>query len=170
MKGSPTAARAGFLALAAVSAAAVAAAVAAQHLLDMQPCPWCILQRVIFLAISLVAVIAALGIGARPSAWRRRLTGASAGVLAALSAAGVATAAYQHLVASKSSSCAMTLADRIVSGLGLDRWQPEVFEVRASCAEAAVSVLGVPFELWSLLLFVVLGSAGVMLALRAGRR
>ena len=57
-----------------------------------------------------------------------------------------------------------TLADRIISGLGLDAWQPEVFEVRASCAEAAVSLLGVPFELWSAALFVLLGAAAVRLA------
>ena len=41
------------LALAAAAAlAAVAAALVTQHVFDMQPCPWCVLQRVIFLAMS----------------------------------------------------------------------------------------------------------------------
>ncbi|HNB47571.1 MAG TPA: disulfide bond formation protein B, partial [Burkholderiaceae bacterium] len=34
----------------------VALAVFAQHRFDMQPCPWCVLQRVIFLAIGGVAL------------------------------------------------------------------------------------------------------------------
>ena len=33
--------------------AGVAVALLTQHALDMQPCPWCVLQRVIFLAIAL---------------------------------------------------------------------------------------------------------------------
>lgn len=81
-----------------------------------------------------------------------------------LALAGTAAALYQHFVAAKLPSCDLTLADRIISGLGLDAWQPEVFEVRASCAEAAVSLLGVPFELWSAALFVLLGAAAVRLA------
>ena len=33
--------------IALVSLAAVAAALVSQHVFDMQPCPWCVLQRVI---------------------------------------------------------------------------------------------------------------------------
>ena len=87
-------------------------------------------------------------------------------LVAGLGVAGGAAALYQNLVAAKLPSCDMTLADRIVSGLGLDAWQPEVFEVRSSCADAAVSLLGVPFELWSFGLFalITLIAAGLVLA------
>jgi disulfide bond formation protein DsbB len=91
-------------------------------------------------------------------------TGLSALLVALLGLGGLAAALYQHLVAAKLPSCDMTLADRIVSGLGLDAWQPEVFEVRASCADAAVSLLGVPFELWSAALFGALSTLAVALA------
>ena len=45
------------LALAAgICVAAVGAALITQHVYDMQPCPWCILQRLIFIVIALVAL------------------------------------------------------------------------------------------------------------------
>jgi len=144
----------------------VAMAVFAQHRFDMQPCPWCVLQRVIFLAIGLVALAGLIA----PARAAQVLLGAGGALLALC---GAAAALYQNQVAAKSASCALSLADRIVSGLGLDRWQPEVFEVRANCAEAAVSILGVPFEIWSLLLYLALAAAGLWLALGrpgAGRR
>jgi len=42
--------------IAGVALVAVAAALVSQHALDMQPCPWCVLQRLIFVAIALVAL------------------------------------------------------------------------------------------------------------------
>ena len=58
-------------------------------------------------------------------------------------------------VAAKSASCNLTLADRIMSATQLDRLLPDVFEARASCADAAVSLLGVPYAIWAALAFVV---------------
>lgn len=147
----------GGIAIAAV--AAVAVALVSQHRFDMQPCPWCVLQRLIFLAAALAALVGLV--------WRsvlgRRL--AAAGVVA-FSLGGAAAAIWQNLVAAKSASCSLTLADRILSSLGLDRALPEVFEPRASCADAAATLLGVPYEFWSLALFVGLALA----ALQAARR
>lgn len=137
----------------------VVMALVAQHRFGMEPCPWCVLQRVIFLAIGLVGALGALLPGLRIAQLALGLCGVG------LALAGVAAALFQNLVAAKSASCALTLADRIISNLGLDRWQPEVFEVRASCADAAVSILGVPFEIWSLLLYLALGAAALWLAL-----
>jgi len=52
--------RAGMLGIAIASLAAVGAALVAQHRFDMQPCPWCTLQRLIFLIVMMAAVIAAI--------------------------------------------------------------------------------------------------------------
>ena len=46
--------------IASVCVIAVGAALMAQHRLGMQPCPWCILQRVQFLLIAIVAALGAL--------------------------------------------------------------------------------------------------------------
>ena len=152
MNGLRTHARTTLVLIALTCLASVAGAVFAQHQWGMEPCPWCILQRIIYLAIALVALLAAaVSSGSGPA---RLSTALSAGLLLLLGLAGSAAALYQNLVAAKLPSCDLTLADKVISGLGLDAWQPEVFEVRSSCADAAVSLLGVPFELWSLALFV----------------
>lgn len=144
--------------------AAVGAALVSQHVYGMQPCPWCVLQRLIFIAIAI-----ACGIGLL---WRSavgRVTAGGLGVVLALS--GVAAALWQHFQAAASASCNLTLADRIISGwLGLDSLWPDVFSPRASCAEAAVKLFGVPYDFWSLALFVLVGSALVMTLREARRR
>ena len=142
-----------FAAVALVCVAAVAAALVSQHVFDIQPCPWCVLQRVIYLAIALACSIGLL--------WRSatgRRVGAGLGVL--LASAGVAAALWQHFQAAASTSCKQTLADKIVSGwLQLDSLWPDVFSARASCADAAVSLLGISYDLWSLALFVAVAAA-----------
>ena len=46
--------------------------------------------------------------------------------------------------------------------LKLDSLLPDVFSPRASCADAMVDLLGVPYDFWSLLLFLVVAAAGVL--------
>ena len=53
------------------------------------------------------------------------------------------------------------LADRIIVALRLDTLLADVFSPRASCADAAVDLLGVPYTFWSLALFVVIAVAAV---------
>ena len=112
--------------------ASVGFALFAQHKLGMQPCPWCVLQRILFLLIALLAGLGAL-------AGRRWATVPTAVLSIPLAGAGIAAALYQHFVAAKTNSCNLTLADRIISGLQLDLHFPEVFEVRSSCADAAAA-------------------------------
>ncbi len=147
------------LLVAGASLTAIGAALVSQHVVDMQPCPWCVLQRAVFAAIALVVLA---------GAWLpRRLAKAGALLVTALlAAAGMAAALWQHLVAKSSSSCNLTLADRIISGLQLDALAPEVFAPRASCADAAVNLLGLPYEFWSLGLFAALGGAAAWTLVR----
>jgi disulfide bond formation protein DsbB len=144
-------------------AASVAAALVGQHRFGMEPCPWCILQRMLFIALALVSLLAA----AVPSGNLRR---ALSTLGLPLAASGMAAALWQHFVAAQSASCALTLADKVIGFFGLDVLMPEVFEVRASCADAAVKVLGVPFELWSLALFAIAGTVLLISVLTPARR
>jgi disulfide bond formation protein DsbB len=135
--------------MAVLSIAAVGAALVSQHVYGMEPCPWCILQRVIFLAIALVCLVGFVSTRV-------------AGVLAlVLSLSGIGAALWQHFKAASSTSCALTVADQIVIALKLDSLWPDVFLARASCADAAVDLMGAPYEFWSLALFVVLGIASI---------
>jgi len=138
--------------------AAVGAAMVSQYGYDIQPCPWCVLQRLIFVCIAAAALVALL--------WRsplgRRI---GAGLALLLAACGIAAALWQHFVAAASASCDLSLAERIISALGLDESLPQVFMPLASCADAAVKMLGVPYEFYSLALFVLVSGA-MLTALR----
>ena len=137
-----------FAFVAVVCVAALAIALVSQHVYDMQPCPWCVLQRLIFCAITLFALLGLV--------WRGAAGGRVAGTFALLLAfAGIAAALWQQMVAAKSESCNLTLADRIVGATTLDHLLPDVFEARVSCADAAVSLLGVPYAYWAAACFAV---------------
>jgi disulfide bond formation protein DsbB len=150
-----------YLALTVVSLGAVGLALVTQHGFEMLPCPWCVLQRMIFVAIALAALPGALL--ARPPVRQ-----ASAALVLLLALAGAAAALWQHFVASSSASCDLTLADRIVSASGLDTLLPDVFAPWASCADAAATLLGLPYEFYSLTLFVLAAIAAAWLLRRGG--
>jgi disulfide bond formation protein DsbB len=127
---------------AAGSIAAVGAAVFTQQVWGMLPCPWCVLQRLIFTAIA-AACLVGLALPRTGSALALVLAGC-----------GIAAALWQHFVAASSASCDLTLADKIMAATGLDGAYPEVFMAMASCAEAKVNLWGLPYEAWSGMLFV----------------
>jgi disulfide bond formation protein DsbB len=144
-----------------VCLAAVSVALVSQHVFGMKPCPWCILQRVIFLVIALVCG-AALIVDSRTA---RRFF---AGLAAVLGISGVAAAVYQHKVAASMFSCNLTLADKIISAMQLESVLPYVFKIEASCADAAVDLLGLPYEYWSGALFALI-AAVLIVAIVKGR-
>ncbi len=142
-----------------VGVAAVAAALVTQHVYNMQPCAWCVLQRLVFLAIAAASLLGLL--------WRARLgRRLGAGLALVLALCGMAAALWQHFVAASSASCDLSLAERIISTLGLDERWPDVFMAMASCAEAKIQLFGLPYEYWSFGLFVALGVAALQVLKR----
>ena len=135
----------GVVALGAVGLAAIA-----QYAFNMQPCPWCVLQRFIYIVVGVLALVAA----ALPGIARRLFIGLA--LLGTLS--GIASALWQQLHAVNEASCDLSLAERIVSGLHLDSLVPQLFIAYASCGDAAVSVLGIPFAVWSCAMYVLLAA------------
>lgn len=134
---------------------AVAVALVSQHAFGMQPCAWCVLQRVAYLVAGLVCLVGALQGG---------LARAAAGLGLVLTSAGAAAAWFQHTVASHLASCDRTFADRVISQSGLDDMLPPVFGIYASCMDARAPLFGVEYALWSLVVFVVLTAALVIAA------
>lgn len=133
-----------------IAFAAVVLAVGLQFYADMQPCAWCTLQRLLYLVIGAMALLA----------WALADSPAAARVVSVVplfaALGGLAAALYQQFVAAESNSCDLTFADRVISTLGLDRQLPWLFEARAMCDEANMPLLGLPFAIWSAILFAML--------------
>lgn len=150
-------------AMALLCLAAVGIALYSQHVLDMRPCAWCVLQRLILLAIAAVCGLAATGWG---SLMVRRIGALLAGALAI---GGIIAAWYQYSVAALSFSCAQTFADRFISGSGLDAALPWLFGIYATCMDARVSLLGIEYAIWGMLSFIACAALALW-ALVADRR
>ena len=148
-----------FALIALLSFGAVGIALYTQHRLDMQPCPWCVLQRLVFVAIGAWALIGALV----PARLARMVSAIGVSLLAGC---GIAAALWQHFVAAASASCNLTFADRVMNATGLNARFPEVFAAYASCADAAVSLAGIPYEFYSLALFVLIDGLAILALVR----
>jgi len=151
--------------------AAVGGALVAQHLYGVKPCPWCILQRAIFIVIAAACLLGgALALLLRSPA-RERAVRVAAVPLVLLSVSGLVAATYQHEVAAQSESCAMGAADRIIQFFDLEERFPAVFMITADCAKAgAYRLLGLPYEIWSGLLFLICLALGLFWLLRRPAR
>ena len=150
------------LLISSLSFAAIGVALVSQHVYDYPPCAWCVFQRLIYLAVGVVALLGAAG-----GAVAARI----AGVLAAiLSAGGMVAAWYQYTVAARMLSCDQTFADRFMVSTGLDGAVPWLFGIFATCMDASVEVLGVEYALWSLALFAIVLLLSLATIFRGGAR
>jgi disulfide bond formation protein DsbB len=153
----------GWTALTVIPLALLGVAWVSQHHFDMQPCPWCVLQRLIYLGLAAAGL---LGLALRSAEPRMGL----AALAAVLALAGTGAALWQFMVAEQSAGCQLTLADKVLMALNLPLLWPDFFEPRASCAEAAVELLGLTYAGWSLLAFQGLEVLALALAFSARRR
>jgi disulfide bond formation protein DsbB len=147
----------------AMTVCSLLAALISQHLFDMYPCAWCVLQRLILVVIGALALLGIIGFRLR---WFRRLM---LFMVVAASTTGAWAAWHQMTVAAKLFSCDQTLADRIMTSTGLEASVPWLFGIYATCMDASVSVLGMDYAAWALTLFVVL-TLSALLALWASYR
>jgi protein dithiol:quinone oxidoreductase len=136
------------LLIAALSIGAVGVALVLQYQFNMQPCPWCTMQRLVYLCIGMLALISLL--------FNAMLSKAVLSLALLLCASGIGMAGYQHFVAAKS-ECMFTWPDRFFLKTGLDGLAPWLFRATAQCSEANQPLLGVPFSWWSAALFAMLG-------------
>ena len=140
--------------------AAVGIALFCQHFLDMPPCAWCVLQRLIFLTIAAVCLLANFF----SSAIAKKMF---AFTVCGLGVCGVLAAWYQYSVASEMFSCDMTFADRFMAKTTvLDAAIPWLFGIYATCMDARAELLGVEYAIWSLLLFAVIVIASLAVLFR----
>jgi disulfide bond formation protein DsbB len=132
----------------------------------LDPCPWCIVQRVGFLLVGLVALLAALqrpwNVGIR--VWS--LIGAT------MALAGAASAAYHLWLQSdpkRAAACAGSALERLLDASRIGDWVPPLLQYGGTCEAKAWTLLGLSMPQWSLVCFVAL-ALWMLLIPRLARR
>lgn len=135
----------------------------AQHVLLLDPCPLCILQRIAVISIGLVFLISALQ---NPGAIGSRVYAVLLGLVAA---AGAGVAAWhvrlQHMPADEVPGCGPGL-EYIVDNFPLKDAFSLIFKGSGECAEVVWRLLGLSMPTWVLIGLVGLGGAGIWNYLR----
>jgi disulfide bond formation protein DsbB len=157
-----------FVAVFVVCSGLIAFALYLQHALNLEPCPMCILQRYVFIAIAIVALVAALH---SPRGWG--LTGyCIAIVLLAVGGAGIAArhAWLQHFP-TPSFSCGSDLG-YLLNTFPLAKALPTIFEGTGECSKVQWRLLGLSIPEWAFVWFVFLAlvALAVVLEMRKKRQ
>ncbi len=118
-----------------------------QYGLEHQPCPLCILQRYVYMAIAAVSLAGA--------AYGPKRLGAmiTAGVLGAFAATGAALAVWQVTKGDTMTTCNTDVVGQIVYALPMRAWWPEFLAAYGGCADKYPPILGLSIPLWSLIWF-----------------
>jgi disulfide bond formation protein DsbB len=147
-----------FLAIFLICAALLGFGLYLQHVVHLEPCPLCILQRVAFIVIGAVALLAFLH---NPVKWGRAVYG---GLLALLSVLGGGVAAWQvylqHLPPDQVPQCGPGL-DYMLEAFPLSQVLPMVFKGSGECAEVAWTFLDLSIAQWALGWFALFALAGI---------
>ena len=135
-----------------------------QYVEHQEPCPLCILQRVAFIAMMIVFIVAALHGPARRGAI------VYSGLLFVVAGIGGAIAGrqvlLQHLPANKVPACGPGL-EYMLERFPLGEALRKIFAGSGECAEVGWRFLGLSIAEWSLLWFVLLAIFAVVIAARA---
>ncbi len=149
---------------AAVVAVLIASALNLQYVLRQEPCPLCMVQRVIFIAIGGVFLIAALH---NP---KRIAVRVYSGLSVILALTGVAVASrhiwIQHLPKDQVPACGPGLDFMLKNFPMADVWQ-ELMHGSGECAAKGWTFLTLGIPEWSLLSYVMLGAWALLLLFRA---
>ena len=151
---------AGFL----ICAAMMAFAVYSQHVLLLDPCPLCIMQRVAVILLGIVFLAAAIH---DPERFGNRVY---AGLIGIIAIVGASIAGWhvrlQNLPADEVPGCGPGL-DYIMDNFPLQDALGLIFKGSGECAEVAWRLLGLSMPVWVLMGLLGLGAAGVWNLLRS---
>ncbi len=136
------------LAIAASCIALVGVALYLQHVQQMLPCPLCVIQRYLYLAVALGCLVGA--------ASNKPKLGAGLGLLAALGGLGVA-ARHVWVITHPGFSCGIDPMETILNKIPTATLMPWAFEAYGLC-ENPDALFGVSIPMWSAIWFAILGA------------
>ena len=159
--------RALFTLIALACAGVLAVALYMEYMMGLEPCPLCMLQRMAFVGLGLVALLAAL-IG--PRGWGVRLGG---GLLAIPALAGMGLAGRQLWLQSLPEDAVPPCGpgyDYLRETFPLTEVIRMAFEGSGDCAEVQWTFLGLSIPGWTLVFFAATAVAGLFLLFRGPGR
>jgi protein dithiol:quinone oxidoreductase len=124
-----------------------------QHWGGIKPCPWCIVQRLVYMAIASVALMAALH---RPGPAGTGVYSLFGGIAAA---GGVAAAAYQVYIErdpQRALGCTGSSVENFLDQIKVGKAIPPLLQYEGACTPQPWSFLGLSIPEWSLVCFVLL--------------
>lgn len=135
-----------------------------QFILDLDPCPLCIFQRIAILAMGLVFAVAAIHDPGRTGA---RIYGVLLGLIATIGASISARHVYiQNLPADEIPSCGPDLGT-MLDMFSVNETIIMVLRGSGDCAEVLWQFLGLSIPAWTFICLVSLGLVGLLRNLRA---
>lgn len=137
-----------------------------QHIKHLDPCPWCIVQRLGFFALGLVALI---GLVHHPRRAGTVFYGVVGGVIGL---AGTLAAGYHVWLQSdpkRASACVGSPVERVLDTLRVGDVWPDFLQYDGPCTLDPWELFGLNIPEWSLAWFVVLTAMYVSLVFRQQR-
>ena len=137
-----------------------------QHWEGLHPCPWCVVQRLGFILVGMIALVGALHRPGPIGAVVYTTFGSAAAV------AGAAAAVYHvHLQSDpeRAAKCVGSAVERILDQLDFGSWVPPLLQYGGPCTLKPWSFLGLSIPEWSLVWFVLLAAAFVAIPFVARR-
>jgi protein dithiol:quinone oxidoreductase len=137
-----------------------------QHGQGLDPCPWCVVQRLGFMLVGLIALVGAIHGPAKQGTVVYALLG-----LVAAAAGGAAGAYHVYLQSDpvRASKCIGSPVELILDWLQVGKLAPSLLQYDGPCTLKPWSFLGLSIPEWSLAWFVILAIAFVAIA-RTARR
>jgi len=136
-----------------------------QHVVGLEPCPMCIVQRYALVLVAVVAAVTAI-------AKSRGLLMAGSGVMVLLAGFGAFVAARQSFLQwypPEIASCGRDFYGMIET-FPLKRAIPMIFKGSGDCTKIDWTFLGGSIANWSFVCFVVITLVGLLLAARLARK
>ena len=135
----------------------------AEHILLLEPCPLCVIQRLAVISLGIVFLVAAIH---NPAGWGAKVYAA---VLAIPTLFGIGVAGWhvrvQNLPPSEVPACGPGL-DYMLETLPLTEVLSKVFTGSGECAEIVWQFLGLSMPAWVLICLLLLGGGGIWNNLR----
>ncbi|UGQ46265.1 disulfide bond formation protein B [Massilia endophytica] len=145
------------LATAAVSFGLIGVALYLQHAMNMLPCPLCVIQRYLFIAIGIGALIGAFS--------QKPKLGAGIGLLAALGGLGV-VGKHLYVLAHPGLSCGIDPLETALNKIPTATALPFLFQADGLCENATDALFGLSIPQWSAVWFGILTLTLIWVLLR----